>query len=503
MPVAGPSPPQFAKINRPRRSLRPLLGLGCALLCGLLLRLWFITHWAHIAGDSLIYGDIAKSWLEHGIYGFTQATPADPTLMPELTLIRLPGFPAFLALCFAVFGMEHYTAVLYVQAGLDLLTCLVVALLSGRLFGRRAFWVVLWLGVLCPFTANYAAAPLAETLTLACIAVAYYALYRWQMERKAGPYNRWFYLLAATLSYAILLRPEQGLLAATVLPAMLWGKAGSASTEWWRRVRTSLTPVVLCGVLVLLSLVPWAVRNWRTFHVFQPLAPRYATDPGEAVPLGFQRWYRTWAIDFASTEDVYWNYDGDRIEISDLPTRAFDSDAQYDATDALLNDYNETAKANAALDASFDVLATERIAANPVRYYLALPVARVLNMALRPRTEMLPVPLEWWKFHEHPGKTVFAACYALLNLAYFVVAGVGLWRWRRMRNSGSGSGLDSDAAWNGQGVLAWSMMASVTLRGVLLLTLDNSEPRYTLEFYPVFLVAIGALAARRGVDRNI
>jgi hypothetical protein len=499
MSLVAPSVPQFAKFNRPRRGLRPLLGLGCAFLCGLLLRLWFITHFAHVAGDSLLYGDIAKNWLEHGIYGFTQATAAEPTLLPEPTLIRLPGFPAFLALCFAVFGLEHYTAVLYVQAGLDLLTCMVVALLSGRLFGRRAFWVVLWLGVLCPFTANYAAAPLAETLTLTCIAVAYYALYRWQMERAAGPYNRWLYVLAATLSYAILLRPEQGMLATSVLPAMLWAKAGSDSKGWVKRSLTSLTsltPVVLCGVLVVLPLVPWAVRNWRTFHVFQPLAPRYATDPGEVVPLGFQRWYRTWAIDFASTEDVYWNYDGDRIEISDLPARAFDSEAQYNATDALLNDYNQTAKANASLDASFDVLAAERIAVNPVRYYLALPVARVLNMALRPRTEMLPVPLEWWKFHEHPGKTVFATDYALLNLAYFVLAGLGLWRWHRMRDA------HTDAAWNGQGALAWSMVASVVLRGLLLLTLDNSEPRYTLEFYPVFLVAIGALAARRGLNKS-
>ncbi len=465
---------------------RAVVALCCALMCGLLLRMWFITHWPHVAGDTLVYGDIAKNWLEHGIYGFTQATVDDPTLLPEPTLIRLPGFPAFLAACFAVFGLEHYTAVLYIQAALDLLTCTVVAMLSGRLFGRRAFWVTLWLGVLCPFTANYAAAPLAETLTLLCIAVAYYALYRWLADRETSPYNRWLYVLAATLGYAILLRPEQGLLAAAVLPAMLW----SRGARGW--LKGSLTPAVLCAVLVLLPLIPWAMRNWRTFHVFQPLAPRYATDPGEAVPLGFQRWYRTWAIDFASTEDVYWNYDGDRIEISDLPSRAFDSDAQYNATDALLNDYNETARANAALDASFDVLADQRIAANPVRYYLALPAARVLNMALRPRTEMLPIQLEWWKLHEHPGKTVFASAYALLNLAYFVLAGVGLWCWYRMRDG-----------WNGQGALAWSMVVSLVLRGLLLMTLDNSEPRYTLEFYPVFLVAIGALVARNKADKAI
>jgi hypothetical protein len=39
------------------------------------------------------------------------------------------------------------------------------------------------------------------------------------------------------------------------------------------------------------------------------------------------------------------------------------------------------------------------------------------------------------------------------------------------------------------------MLATVLLRAGLLLTLDNSEPRYTLEFFPVLLVLAGALFA--------
>jgi hypothetical protein len=221
--------------------------------------------------------------------------------------------------------------------------------------------------------------------------------------------------------------------------------------------------------------MPWTLRNWRTFHVFQPLAPRYATDPGEIVPRGFQRWFRTWAIDFASTEDVYWNYNGAAVEISDLPARAFDSDDQYTRTDALLHEYNETDNATPSLDDRFNALAQERIHADPIRYYVALPVARLLNMAFRPRTEMFPLELEWWKLHEHPKQTAFATAYAALNLGYFVLAGVGLWRWRRH-------------GWCANPLLAWSMIGFVVLRCALLLTLDNSEPRYTLELYPVILV---------------
>jgi len=226
------------------------------------------------------------------------------------------------------------------------------------------------------------------------------------------------------------------------------------------------------------------VRNWRTFHVVQPLAPRYATDPGETVPLGFQRWYRTWAIDFASTEEVYWNYDSAPVEIGDLPARAFDSDDEYVRTAAILTEYNRTTNATPAFDVRFEALAQERIHDDPVRYYAALPMARLLNMLFRPRAEMLEVPLEWWRLREHPKMTLLAMGLAALNLGYFVLAGVGLWRWRR-------SGLGPHVA------LAGAMLGFIVLRCALLLTLDNSEPRYTLEFFPLLIVwAAGYFALR-------
>ncbi len=41
-----------------------------ALGLGLALRLVFVLHAPRIAGDTLIYGDIAKNWMHHGVYGF-------------------------------------------------------------------------------------------------------------------------------------------------------------------------------------------------------------------------------------------------------------------------------------------------------------------------------------------------------------------------------------------------------------------------------------------------
>ena len=446
-----------------------------ATLAGVALRLTFIFRFPGVTTDSFVYGDIAKNWMHHGVYGFSSTASG-----PVPTLIRLPGYPLFLALCFAIFGPDRYTAVMVVQCLIDLGTCLLVADLARRLFGGRAGLIVLWLGALCPFTANYVAAPLTETLSLQCIAVAFYGLFRWRAEGLG--WNRWLCAIAGALAYAVLLRPEQGLLAAAVIPGMLW------MALWQpRRGLEGAAPVLAAAVCVVLPLVPWTVRNWRTFHVFQPLAPRYATDPGEQPPLGFQRWYRSWGIDFASTEEVYWNWDSATIDIADVPTRAFDTDEQYSRTAALLSRYNQDTTATPELDAGFDALAKERKADDPIRYYIALPVARLLNMMLRPRTEMMAIDLEWWRWSRHPRQTAFAAAYALLNLGYFALGLYGLWRWRR-------NGWDAP--------LAWSMVAFLALRCAMLLTLDNSEPRYTLESFPLLLVWSGAVFEVRRLSRG-
>jgi len=455
--------------------LKTGLYAALALAVGLLLRLWFIAHAGRIDGDTLIYGDIARNWMQHGVYGFSVSAKG-----PVPTLIRLPGYPLFLAVCFGLFGFDHYTAVMYVQCFIDLFTCLLIAALAGRLFGRRAAMAALWLSALCPFTAAYVAAPLTEVLTLACIALTFYSFERWGSAGLGN--NRWLWVMTGAMMYSLLLRPEQGLLAATVFSAMLWMMWDLYGPRALRL--RQLAPVVLAAVCVVLPLAPWTVRNWRTFHVVQPLAPRYATDPGELVPLGFQRWYRTWAIDFASTEEVYWNYDSAPIEIGDLPARAFDSNDQYAQTVAILGDYNKRYNATRALDVRFEALARERIHNDLVRYYVALPVARLLNMLFRPRTELLEVALEWWRWREYPRSTVIASGLAALNLGYFVLGGVGLWRWRR-----SGWGLHL--------ALVAAMVGFVGLRCFLLLTLDNSEPRYTLEFFPLLIVWGSFLFAAR------
>lgn len=437
-------------------------------MAGLALRMAFL-HWRpEVSGDTLLYGEIAQNLLKHHLYGRTTATL-------HATYIRLPGYPVFLAMSFAVFGVGKYYPVLWLNVALDLATCCLIGALAGGLGGRRAGLVGLWLAALCPFTANYCAAALTETPSLFCVALAYFGLQRLTVrERLASTRAKiaWAAVIGMALSWAVLLRPEQGLLAAAVVPAMVWiGWRARANVPDRKAWLTALTPALLTCSIVLLPLVAWGVRNARVMGHFEPLAPKSATDPGEPVPNGFNHWYRTWGIDFKSTYDVYWNYDGAGLALSDLPPRAFDSSAQYANTAKLFKDYDKVQLQRADFDAEFERIAEQRDAAHPLRSHVLLPLARVANMWLRPRTELMDLPMDWWNWRAHTRGSAIAAGMALLNLGVLGLATAGIWMQRTR--------VDPIRA---------SMLFFVALRTVLLLTLDNSEPRYTLECFPVLLV---------------
>lgn len=449
-------------------------GWGAALVAGALLRLLFYHLRPSVAGDALMYGDLAHNMLAHHAYGFSGK-------VIQLTLIRLPGYPLFLATCFAAFGGMHYAAVIWVQMVVDLLGCALLGVLAERLGGRRAGLIAVWLAALCPFTANYAVVLLAESLSVFCVVVALFALERWETELRAGGRAclqswRWVVVIGCALSGAVLLRPDQGLLAAVILPVMLW----VGLRRRGRRLGARMAPVVVASLLVVLPLMVWTARNWRVFHVVQPLAPRYANDPDEAVPLGFQRWFRTWAIDYKATVDIYWSYDDIRMSAEDLPSRAFDNAQQMEQTRAVFARYNKVVSETPEFDAAFAQIAAQRIADHPLRYYVVLPVAREVDMWLRPRFELTTMPLDWWAVGEHPGKSAEEIAYALLNAAYLGLAVAGVFWWRRY-------------AWGGRRMVVFAMLGFVALRCVLLLTLDNSEPRYTLECFPV-VILLGSFA---------
>jgi 4-amino-4-deoxy-L-arabinose transferase-like glycosyltransferase len=434
----------------------PSLFTLVALAAGLALRLWFIHGHPMVQGDSLLYGDIAANWLNHGIYGHSVGHDSGITTV-EPTLVRLPGYPAFLAVIFALFGTANYRAVLYLQAFIDLGTCLLIAHLAGKLISPRAARLALLLAVLCPFTANYVAFPLTETLSIFCVALGFLAF----VELLDRPSTLWTFLLILSWSYSALLRPDGALLA-----VVLWSALLIYGRKQWGLQRT-LRIALIAGLLSILPFIPWTIRNYRTFHVFQPLAPRYANDPGEFAAPGFVLWVKSFTADFTTTSEIYWNGNSDVIDPANLPARAVDNEAQSEETRKLLEDYNANTTLTPALDDRFEQLARKRIRAHPVRYYLALPLMRLADMWFRPRLETTAFHLRWWQYSQHRAETRLAIVCGLLNLAYLLAAFLGVLRWPRM---------------------AGAMVALILVRSLLLATLEAPETRYTLECFPLVIV---------------
>jgi len=423
------------------------------------LRLFFYFKFPHVAGDSLIYGDIARNWLDHGIFGLTHADGVHPTL------IRLPGYPAFLAACFLLFGKEHYHAVLLVQIVVDVITCFLIADLARRTVSIRAARIAFLLAALCPFTANYTVAPLAETLSIFCVVVALDAAAAGLNSLAAGNRARsaWRWCGVA-VACGILLRPDGGILLVAIglyLVWRIWHRPAERSRLFW------------AGMLVLAiglaPLVPWTIRNWSDFRVLQPLVPQSASDPDEFVPNGFDKWVRTWAADYVSTEEVYWVVPGDKLDSTVLPSRAFDSAWQHRVTQAIIDNYNRVLVVNPAINSQFSHLANMRILQHPLRFYMWLPVLRVADMWLRPRTEMLPLNSRWWEYADDTRSSIIATLWGVLNLLFVAAAVMGVVRGPRSRYLGL-------------------MLLFVLLRSAFLGTLANPEPRYTLECYPVVLL---------------
>jgi hypothetical protein len=460
----------FCRIRLP---LAGALSVVLAMATGLAMRLWMLKQFFELDGDPLVYGGIAKNLLLHGSYAMTWGSGV---MVP--TLIRLPGYPLFLAVCFRLFGMDNYVSAALVQIGLELAGCLLLADFARRIapsaLSSGAAHCTLWLAALCPFTAIYAAQPLAESLTLFTIALALWSMARFR-ARPGWPTALCF---TFAVTFAALLRPEGALLALALAPALLIGLGskdsdGAVSTKKLARI------VVVCMLLALAPFAAWSWRNWQVFHVFQPLAPRYANDPGQTTYPGWERWVKSWSLDFVSTAEIYWNVPGDTLEIDKLPARAFDSPAQYTETARLAADYNLKTELTPEIDARFGNLADERIASHPLRYYLWLPLGRMADMWLRPRVDNLPIDLDWWVYKNHHDETLFSWAYAGLNALYLLLGVAGLWRqpnfWR-------------------------AMLAYMLLRSALLTTIAAPESRYTLECFPM-LFALGGIAMWWGSRR--
>jgi hypothetical protein len=464
-----------------------------ALAAGLGLRLYFVLKFPANSGDTVLYEQIAANWLKHHAYAMDvggAVTPVD---------LRMPGYPAFLAIIYTVTGRTGPDARLWVmlaQIGIDLLSCLLMARLAGLLAStsgdstpnKRVYSGALWIAALCPFTANYTAVPLTEVFAtfwtaLACCALVI-ALRRvrepdFLLKSTHLPLRRSVEYAALAAGIIIgagtLFRPETPIL--FIAAVMVFGGLFLLQGNFRRWFIVSLA----MGLGCLMVLSPWGFRNMVTLGEPQLLAPKNSNLPGELVPYGFMAWEKTWLYRVRDCYLVPWRLNGEAIFVDDLPSRAFDTLEEKQRVAAILEQYNDELTLTAEEDAAFAQLASERNARHPVRTYLWLPLARAFTIWFTPRIELLPVsghvfPLAQMR-EDDPVDQEVTSLFFLLNLFY---VGLGIWGAVRLWRS-------SPAA---RPVVAF-MALFILLRTTFLTTLETPEPRYVLVCFPA-LIAMGA-----------
>jgi hypothetical protein len=468
--------------------------LAAALLCGFALRLLFISRFPFYAGDTKFYEELAQNWLYHGVHGLF--------IRGELTAVdqRVPGYPAFLAVIYSIFGGTRF-AVMLAQAVLDLATCLFAALIAARIAPaskkQTAATIALWIAVLCPFTASYTAAILTETLaaffTTLTLLVLVWALTNLQFERppdrtpggSVGDRSRAtfdrntarllmvsFLLAGFVAGLGTLVRPETPLVlaAAGIVICILWRRRA----DWERATLASLW----MGVGLLAALTPWAVRNARTMGRIEFLAPHYAESAGDYMPRGFYAWTRTWMVRYSDAYRLTWALGKKPIEMDVFPAAAFDSEAERERVAVLFASYNSELHMTPALDGKFDELAHERAAAHPLRTFVLIPTKRAFAIWLSPRVDVLRYSGQLWppgeQHHANPVEFDVTLLFWFLDFLYIGLALAGAWRHR----TNPGCAL---------------IVAYLVIRTALFTQLPTIEPRYVVVCFPA-IAALGALA---------
>jgi hypothetical protein len=469
--------------------------LIAASVAGLILRLFFILKFPANSSDTILYEQMATNWLKHHVYAMEVGgaiTPVD---------LRMPGYPAYLALVYWITGKTGEAAHFWVMLGqalVDVASCVFVVWLAGLLLDlgdkhARQTPVMIaatWLAALCPFTANYTAVPLTESFAVAITAIALVLLVglcgsaqdlllpaKRQLKEPKNDFRDWAAPFGLAVGIGTLFRPETPLLLlaawiGTALPLIRRGR-----TMVWIRI------VAYSGLAFVLPLVPWAVRNAVTLHEVQFLAPKNSNLPGELVPSGFMAWEKTWLFRMKDCYLTAWKLNGESIEVEKLPPRAFDSADEKERVTMILERYNDELTLTKEEDAAFAQLAWERTARYPFRTYVRLPFLRAVTLWFAPRIELLPVsgtvfPLAQAWEDDKVDQSVTIGIF-LLNIFY---VGLGVW------------GAAKLWRWSAASRLAvLTILLFFALRTAFLTTLETPEPRYVLECFPA-LIALGSVA---------
>jgi hypothetical protein len=359
--------------------------------------------------------------------------------------------------------------------------------------------VTLWLTGLCPFTANYVAVPLTETIAtfFTTLTILFLCLLLLRLrgsmfladDRSVNLHLNWERFAAfagISAGFGTLFRPETPLLLMTSCAVLAWFflRGSESPAPRSKRWRGTIRIFAFMAVGCFFPLTPWAIRNAITLHEAQLLAPKNSNLPGELVPFGFMAWEKTWLFRVRDCYQVAWKLNDQPINIDDIPASAFDTPEEKERVAALLESYNDEVTLTPEENAGFAQLAKERTARHPLRRYLWLPAVRAFMLWFSPRIELLPLSGEVFPlaqaWENDPVDQMVTAGFELL-MALYILSGVWgavrLWRHPPAR------------------VAVALTVGYMVVRTAFLAMLETPEPRYMLVCFPALLAVAAQVFA--------
>jgi len=336
-----------------------------ALLSALIFRvaLGLIPQLRHYTRDSSSYLAPGVNFFLHGVY----AQVCEPRCIP--TLFRTPGYPIFVGLVVGA-GKLPLVVVYVLQSVGDTITTLLVAGIGWAVGSRRVGVVSAFVYALNPFAAVFAGQIMTESMATFVLMSIVYALVLMRPLRSIAPVFRWIGL-GAMFGLLTLVRPTFALVPAIFALTLF------EPSHWRQQVRGWALAAAGCALVV----APWVGRNWVVTRDsaaddrFSPLGTFFSSTYRDLLKPGLVRWHQSFEEPFIwdrpSEPPVVATYflPGERERVGNMF-------GELRASSMVVTP---------ELDAKFEQLASERMAAHPFRTRFLPPVSRALRLWITPR----------------------------------------------------------------------------------------------------------------------
>ena len=354
-----------------------LIAIGC------FYRLWLFGVPIELSGDAANrYHPLAVN-LSQG-NGFSLDT--EPPFKPNI--FDVPGYPGLLAGMYLL-GFHSFRELYCVHLLMEVISIVLVSLTAFRLSGSRFLSLMTaMIATICPFVASIGHNAMAEPLAMMLTSLLIFMLSG--ILRETEPHLiRW--LLPGVISgLLILVRVDSYPLVALLVVIVVWSVY--LKNAEYRSYRRATIAVCFFFVSVMVTLIPWMIRNYsitKQFHI--PGQQQYL---GSHFQNGYRRWLSTWMFDSKYVHDWTWHASG-TPDPNDLPWYAIDSTEERLQIEYALNLISKSQVTkqhvllgdpigdNSKASSIFSEIACKRTETNPFRSYVVMPILRVVLTWIR------------------------------------------------------------------------------------------------------------------------